>query len=105
MFRVSIGDDALCLVAECELGVAEERVVGGGDEPTCHLQNGIGGAGLDPCGEFLGLGFEFGAEWFRHRDLLPKEIPAVAQSYTELNTVPTNFRDAYPEITSRPECR
>jgi hypothetical protein len=60
VFRVGIGDDALCLVAECELGVAEERVVGSGDEPACHLQDGVGGSGLDACGQFLGPGFQFG---------------------------------------------
>lgn len=69
---VRIGDDAEGVVAEGELGVAEQGVVGGGDQPAGHLQDGISGSGLDPCREFLGLGFEFGAEWFRHRDLLPE---------------------------------
>jgi len=94
VFRISIGDDASCLVAECELGVAKECVVGGGDEPTCPLQNGIGGTGLDARGQFLGLGFPFGVERFGHDDLLPQEIPCVDQSDTELNSFPTNFTDA-----------
>jgi hypothetical protein len=97
VFGVSIGDDALCLVSQCELGVAEECVVGGGNQPTRHLQDRVGGSGLDAGGQFLGLRFQFGGQWLRHDDLLPEEIPNDAQSYTELNTVPTNFRDAYPE--------
>jgi hypothetical protein len=56
---VRIGDDALGVIAECELGVAKERVVGGGHEPTCHLQNGTGRSGLDPSGQFLSLRFLF----------------------------------------------
>jgi hypothetical protein len=72
VFRVGIGDDAQRLVAECELGVTEERLVGGGDEASCHFQDGAGGSGLDAGREFLGLGFQFGAEGFRHRDLLPE---------------------------------
>ena len=43
---VGIGDDALGLVAEFELGVAEEGVVGGGDEPSCHFQDGVGDRAL-----------------------------------------------------------
>jgi hypothetical protein len=72
VLRVGISDDALGLVAQGELGVAEEGLVGGGDEATGHLQDGVRGSGLDPGREFLGLGFEFGTEWFRHRDLLPE---------------------------------
>ena len=66
MFGVRIGNDALCLVTQRELGVTEESVVGGGDEPTRHLQNGVRGAGLDASGQFLGLGFEFGVKRFGH---------------------------------------
>jgi hypothetical protein len=69
VFVVGIGNDALSLLAECELGVAEEGLVGGRDEPACHLQDGVGGPGLDPGGQFLGLGFQFGAQRFRHGDL------------------------------------
>jgi hypothetical protein len=72
VLRVGIGDDALCLVAKRKLGVAEETLVGGGDEPTCHLQDGIGGSGLDAGGEFLGPGFEFGRQRLGHDDLLPE---------------------------------
>lgn len=72
VFGVGVGDDALGLVTQCELGVAEESLVGGGDEPTCHLQNGLGGSSRDTGGEFLGLGFQFGAERFGHDDLLPE---------------------------------
>jgi hypothetical protein len=72
VFRVSIGDDALCLVTQRKLGVPEECVVGGGNEPTRHLQNGIGGAGRDASGQFLSLGFEFGRQRLGHRDLLPE---------------------------------
>jgi hypothetical protein len=63
---VSIGDDALCLVTQCELGVSEEGVVGGSDEPTCHLQDGVSGSGRDACGRCLGFGFAFGVERFGH---------------------------------------
>jgi hypothetical protein len=72
VFRVSIGDDALCLVAQRELGVAEERLVGGCDEPTCHLQNGIGGSGRDPGGQFLCLRFLFRGQRLGHDDLRPE---------------------------------
>jgi hypothetical protein len=69
---VGIGDDALGLVAECELGVAEEGVVGRGNEPACHLQDGVGGSGLDASGQFLGFRFLFGGQWLGHDDLLPE---------------------------------
>jgi hypothetical protein len=69
---ISISDDALCLVTQCELGVSKERVVGGRDEPTCHLKDRISGSGRDACGQFLGLGFSFGVKWFGHHDLLPE---------------------------------
>jgi len=98
VLRVGIGDDALCLIAECELGVTEEGVVGGGDQPTGHLQDRVRGSGLNACGQFLSFRFEFGRQWLGHRDLLPEEIPTVAQSYTEVNAIPTNFRDAYPRV-------
>jgi len=68
---VGVGDDAVGLSAEGELGVAEEGVVGGSDEAAGHLQDGTGGPGRDPRGEFLGPGFEFGGEWLGHGDLLP----------------------------------
>ncbi len=54
---VGIGDDALCLITQGELGVAEERVVGGGNEPPCHLEDRVGGSGLDARRQFLGLRF------------------------------------------------
>jgi hypothetical protein len=60
VFGIGIGDDALCVVSQCELGVSEERAVGGGDEPTCHLQDGVRRSGLDARGQFLGLRFLFG---------------------------------------------
>jgi hypothetical protein len=69
---VSIGNDALCLVTQRELGVTEEGVVGGGNEPTCHLKDSIGGSGLDAGGQFLGQGFLFGGQWLGHDDLLPE---------------------------------
>jgi hypothetical protein len=94
---VGIGDDAPGLIAECELGVTEECLVGGGNQPACHLQDGARGSGRDAGGQFLSLRFEFGGQRLGHRDLLPEQIPAVAQIYTEVNTVPTNFRDAYPD--------
>ena len=68
---VGVGDDAPSLVAQCELGVAEEGVVGGGNEPTRHLQNGIGGPDPDAGGEFLSLLFQFGGQRLGHDDLLP----------------------------------
>lgn len=57
---VGIGNDAQRPVPQCELGVAEEGLVGGGDEPTCHLEDGIGASSLDASREFLGLRFEVG---------------------------------------------
>ncbi len=69
---ISIRDEALCLIAQCELGVPEEGVVGGGDEATGHLQDGVRGSGLDAGGQFLGLRFLFGGERFGHHDLLPE---------------------------------
>jgi hypothetical protein len=69
---VGIGNDALCLVTQCEFGVTEERVVGGSDEPTCHLKDSIGGSGLDAPGQFLGFGFQVGRQRLRHHDLLPE---------------------------------
>jgi hypothetical protein len=93
---VGISDDALCLIAQGELGVSEEGVVGSRDEPTSHLQNRVGTSSLDSRGQLLRSGFEFGIERFGHGDLRPEQIPTDAQSYTELNTVPTNFHDTYP---------
>lgn len=69
---VGIDDDAQGLVAECELGVAEEGLVGGGDELAGHLQDRIGASGLDASSEFLGLGFEFGRQRLGHDDLRPE---------------------------------
>jgi hypothetical protein len=63
---VGIGDDAQGLVAECELGVAEQGRVGSGDQPAGHLQDGGGRPGRDPGGQFLGLGFQLGAERLGH---------------------------------------
>ena len=96
MFGIRIGDDAVGLIAEGELGVAKECVVGGGDEAAGHLQDGVGGSGLDPGGQFLGFGFQFGGQRLGHRNLWRKEIRTVTLNYTEVNTFRTNFRDAYP---------
>ena len=71
VFRVGIGDDASCLVSQRELSVTKEVVVGGSNEPTCHLQDGVGGPSLDACGQFLGFGFERRFKRFGHDDLLP----------------------------------
>jgi hypothetical protein len=71
VFRVGIVADAPGLVAQGELGVTEEGLVGGGDQASGHLQDGVGGPGRDPGREFLGPGFQFGAERFGHDDLLP----------------------------------
>ena len=72
VFGISIGDDAVCLVTQSELGVSKEGVVGRGDEPTCHLQDSIGGSGLDACGQGLRLGLQFRIKRFGHNDLLPE---------------------------------
>jgi hypothetical protein len=66
---VGIGDDALSLVPQRELGVAEESVVGGGNQTASHLQNGVGGSGLDARRQFLGFGFQFGVKRLGHDDL------------------------------------
>jgi hypothetical protein len=68
---VGVGDDAQGLVPECELGVAEEGVIGGRDELACHCEDGVGGSGLDAGSEFLGLRFELGRQRLGHDDLLP----------------------------------
>ncbi len=62
MLGISVGNDAKSLVAESELGVSEERVVGGGNEATCHFEDGLGGPGFDSCCEFLGFGFQLRVE-------------------------------------------
>jgi hypothetical protein len=69
---VGIGHDALCLVTQCELGVAKEGIVGGGNESTRHFQDGVRGSGRDACGQCLRLGFPFGVKRFGHDDLLPE---------------------------------
>jgi hypothetical protein len=69
VLRVGVRDDALCPIAERELGVTEECVVGGGDEPTRHLQDRVGGSGPDAGGQFLSFRFLFGGQWLGHRDL------------------------------------
>ena len=53
-------NDALGLVAQRELGVAKEGLVGGGHKPTCHLKDRVGGSGLDARGQFLSLRFLLG---------------------------------------------
>jgi hypothetical protein len=60
VLRISIGNEAQRLVAECELGIAEEGIIGGGDEPSGHLQDGLRRSGGDPGGQLLGLGFLVG---------------------------------------------
>lgn len=72
VLRVGIGNEALGLIAKGELGVAEEGAVGGGHEPTGHPQDGVGGSGRDAGGQFLGLGFQFRRQGFRHDDLRPE---------------------------------
>jgi hypothetical protein len=72
---VGVGHDAEGVVAEGELGVAEEGVVGGGDEPTGHLQDGVGGSDPDAGGQILGLRFHFGGQRLGHDDLLSGEFP------------------------------
>jgi hypothetical protein len=59
VFGISIGDEGLCLVTQSELRVPKERVVGGGDEPTSHLKDSVGGSGPDASGQFLSLRFLF----------------------------------------------
>jgi hypothetical protein len=69
---VGIRDDAPGLIAKRELGVAEECVVGGGNQPTRHLQDRVRGSGLDAGRQFLRLRFEFGRQRLGHDDLLPE---------------------------------
>jgi hypothetical protein len=66
VFVVGTGNDSQRLVPQGELGVAEEGLVGGGDEPPGHLQDGVGAASLDAGSEFLGLRFEFGRQRLGH---------------------------------------
>lgn len=72
VFGIGLRNDALCLIAECELGVSEERLVGGGNEPARHLKDSVGGSGLDARGQFLGFLFQFGGQWLGHRNLWPE---------------------------------
>jgi len=58
------------LVPQRELGVAEESAVGGGNQTTRHLQNGVGGSSLDARRQFLSFGFQFGVKRLGHDDLL-----------------------------------
>lgn len=51
----------------------------------------------------LGLLFEFGGEGFGHGGVLPRGQNLVPID-TEVNSFPTNFRDAYPEPFSRRFC-
>lgn len=69
MLGVGVGDEAEGVIAEGEFGVAEEGVVGAGNEAAGHSQDRFGGAGLNAGGEFLSLPFEFGAERFGHDSL------------------------------------
>src|SRR5262249_42114115 len=48
-----------------QLGVAEERVVGGGGEGACDLVDEVGGAPAEGVGEFVGEGLLLGGEWGR----------------------------------------
>ncbi len=93
---ISISDDALCPIAECELGVSKERLVGGGNESACHLQDGVGGSGLDARGQLLSYRFLFVGQRVRHAEHLPVYIPNDAQRFSELIPLPSNFHDAYP---------
>jgi hypothetical protein len=68
---VGVGDDAEGLIPEGELGVPEQGLVGGGDQPPGDLQDGIRGSGPDAGGEFLGLLLELGTQRLGHDDLLP----------------------------------
>jgi hypothetical protein len=64
MAGVGIGNQTKCLMTQSKLGLTEESVVGGGDKPPCHLQDGVGRSALDLGRQFLGFGFEFRAQWF-----------------------------------------
>ena len=104
MTGVGVGHQAQRLIPEGELGVAEQGVVGGGDEPPSHVEDGVGRAGPDAGGEFLGLLLEFGAEGLRHDGLLKGGMSPVIPNYTEVNTFPTNFGAAYPAPGGPAEC-
>lgn len=91
-----MGDEVYGLIAEQEFGISEEGVVGGGDEPAGHFEDGVGGSTGDAGGEFLGLGFQFGTEGFGHGGLLQGEIDFDPPNYTEVNKFSTNYQDAYP---------
>jgi len=62
VLRVGIGDGALRPIAKRELGVAEECVVGRGDQPSRHLQDRAGGSGRDAGRQFLSFRFPFGGQ-------------------------------------------
>jgi hypothetical protein len=83
---VRSGDQPGPLVPEGELGVPEQGVVGAGDEPAGHRQDGVGGPGPDAGGELLGLLFEGGDERFGHDGLLARRGKSpVSPNYTEVN--------------------
>jgi hypothetical protein len=75
MFVVGLGNQTQRVIAECKLGVTKERFVGGTDESPGDFQNRLGGSGLDAFGQFLGFGFLFGTQWFRHDRLLQRDFP------------------------------
>jgi hypothetical protein len=63
---VRIGHQAQSLITQGELGVTEEGLVGCRYQAPCHFQDGRVGSGLDPRRQFLRLGFQVGAQRFRH---------------------------------------
>ncbi|MBP3960187.1 hypothetical protein J8F10_33590 [Gemmata sp. G18] len=93
---MGIGADAHGLIAEFELGVAEERAAGDYDEPPGHFQDDVSRTCLGACRQLLGLGFESGAERFGRDGLLLGYKPPVIPNYNEVNTFRTNYRHTYP---------
>jgi hypothetical protein len=64
VFGVGIRDDALSLIAEFELRIPEESVVGGRDKTACHFQDGVSRTRSDACRQLLSLLFKIRAEGF-----------------------------------------